>query len=222
MPQTILGLPGAVFWLWLSAFFYLIAIIFFWNPFRQEKTELLSAFFAFLVGMAAFHILLGAGFYWNELLLIHLGSFAAVTGAAFTFKFPLTALSRSSRRPLFYLALILGWLIIVWMLIFPHQTQTMLLLVLGYMIVVSGGIAGIYIIWNGFRAKENWVEVKCVGGGAGLITCCLAADLLVLFAGVSVLGEVLMALAPVILVSFIYFGRYMQRISEGPRISPSQ
>lgn len=218
----ILGLPVPVFWLWFSAVVYVIAILLFLPALRREKSELMVAFFAFLAGMAIFHVFLGAGFYWNQLLLIHLGALAALTGAAYTIKFPLTALAESKRKPLFYLTLLIGWSIIAWMLIFPHQTQTMLWLVLGYMIIVSGGIAGGYILWKGFKAKESWGKVKCIGGGAGLITCCLAADLLVIFAGVSVLGEFLMALAPVILILAIYLGRYLQKVSESSQLSPAQ
>ncbi|MDO8592208.1 MAG: hypothetical protein Q7R92_00375 [bacterium] len=211
MEQTIFGLPGEVFWLWFSAFFYIIAILFFLGPFRRERSsELMVAFFAFLAGMASFHILLGAGYYFNSLLLIHLGSFCALTGAAYTLKFPLTALRPNLRGPLFYSALIGGWLIIAWMLIFPHSTEVMLWLVFGYMILFSGGIAGLYIIWQGLKTKENWVRVKSIGGGVGIVTCCLAADLLVLIRGMSVLGELFMAIAPIILILSIYFGRYLK------------
>ena len=217
MTGIILGLPEAVFWLWFSASFYMVAIFFFLEPLRKERTELMLSFFAFLAGMAFFHILLGAGLYLNNMLLIHLGAFAALTGAAFTLKFPLTALSESKRKPVFYLALAIAWLIVVWLLIFPHEMKTMLWLVLGYMIVVSGGIAGFYIIWQGLKAKESWVKVKCLGGGGGLFTCCLIADVLVLLVGVSVLGEVFMALAPVILILAIYLGRYLQKVSESPK-----
>ena len=93
-------------------------------------------------------------------------------------------------------------------------TEIMLWIALSYMIVVSGGIAGISIIWKGFQQKETWAKIKGIGGGAGIVVCCLAADLLILLRGVSVLGEVLMAIAPVILLVAIYFGKYLQKISE--------
>ncbi len=217
MTETILGLPGVVFWLWLSASFYLTAIIFFLGPLRKERSELMYALFAFLAGMATFHVFLGAGFYWNNLLIIHAGIFAALTGAAYTLKFPLASLSESKRKPLFYLALAIAWLIVVWLLIVPHTTETMLWLALGYMIVVSGGIAGLSIIWKGFQQKETWVKIKCVGSGTGIIICCLAADLLVLLGGVSVMGEILMAAAPVVLIFAVYTGRYLQKKAENPK-----
>jgi uncharacterized membrane protein len=105
MTTTIFGLPGVVFWLWLSAFFYLLTMILFLKPLKKEKNELMLSFFAFLAGMAFFHVFLGAGFYLNNMLLIHLGAFAALTGATFTLKFPLIALAGPKRKPVFYLAL---------------------------------------------------------------------------------------------------------------------
>lgn len=215
MAETILGLPETVFWLWFSAFFYSAAMLFFLEPLLKEKNELMLSFFAFLAGMAFFHIFLGVGLYLNNMLFIHLGALAALTGAAFTLKFPLTSLSESKRKPVFYSALAIAWLIMVYLLIFPHEMKTMLWLVLGYMVIVSGGIAGFYIIWQGLKAKETWVKVKCIGGGGGLFICCFVADVLVLLVGVSVLGELFMALAPVILILAIYLGRYLQRASEG-------
>lgn len=211
MSKTILGLPGIVFWLWLSALFYLSAIILLLAPLRKEKNELLYALFAFLAGMAAFHVFLGAGFYLNNLLVIHLGVFAALTGAAYTLKFSLASFSESKKKLLFYLALSVAWLIVVWMLIVPHSTETMLWLAFGYMIVVSGGIAGLFIVWKGFQQKETWAKVKFIGSGAGIIICCLVADLLVLFQGTSVLGEILMAMAPVILITAVFYGRYLEK-----------
>jgi len=219
MTETILGVPGAIFWLWFSAFFYSIAVLFFWNPLKKEKTELMYAFFAFLFGMAVFHILLGFGFLWNSHFLIILGAFAALTGTAYTLKFPLTALrNHLARKILFYIALTIAWLIVAWLIIFPHMMETMFWLVFGYMILVSGGISGFYIVWTGFKLKERWLKIKCIGGGSAIITCCFVADLMFLLMGMSVLGEIFMALAPMILISSIYLGRYLQRRSENREI----
>lgn len=76
------------------------------------------------------------------------------------------------------------------------------------------------MVWQGIKAKENWAKVKGVGGGAGLITCCLVADVLVLWTlatGIKlavVSGHFFMWLAPIILILAIYLGRYLQRVSE--------
>jgi hypothetical protein len=225
MSANILGLPGAVFWLWFSALIYGIAIILILGPLRREKSELMYAFFAFLAGMAWLHLFIGAGTYWKQMLLSHIGFFGGLTGTVYTLKFPLLALSESKRKPLFYLALIVAWLIVVWMLIFPHKSPAMIWVGYLYMITTAGLISGFYIVWQGIKAKESWVKVKTIGGGAGVITCCLAADVLVLYTlatGIKlwiVSGHFFMWLAPVILILAIYLGRYLQRVSESPKVS---
>lgn len=210
--QTIFGFPATVLLLWLSAAFYIVTIVLLWKPFRRERNDLMVALNAFLYGMAFFHIFLGAGFYFNNLFLMHLGSFAALTGSAYTLKFPLSGLKQPFRQLGFYLALAIAWSLVVWLLISPHPLSAMISSVLVYMIIVTG-LAGIYTIWIGLRAKERWVKVKCLGGGAGMITCCLFADLLVLANGVTILGEILMSVAPVILLAGLFVGRKLQPAS---------
>lgn len=217
MPGTIFGFPGEVFLLLFSAFFYLVSIFFFLGPLLKEKTELMISLFAFLVGMAFFHIFMGVGFYFDSMLLIHLGAFAALTGSAFTLKFPLTVLDESKRKSIFYIVLAVAWLIVAYLLIFPHEMNVMLWLVFGYMIIVSGGITGVYIIWQGFKVKETWVKVKCIGGGSGLFLCCFIADIIVLLFGVSLVSEIFMMLAPVILILSLYIGRYIKKVSESQK-----
>lgn len=207
--QVIFGFPAVVFLLWLSAAFYFVTILLLWRPFSQEKSDLMIALNAFLYGMAFFHIFLGAGFYLNNLFLIHLGGFAALTGSAYTLKFPLSAFPQPWRQLGFYLALAVAWSIIVWLLIFTHPLSTMLSVILIYMIIVTG-IAGFYTAWIGIQAKESWVKIKCLGGGVGMLACCFIADLLVLLNGVTLLGEILMSVAPIILLAGLFLGHRLQ------------
>jgi len=178
------------------------------------------AFFAFLVGMAWLHIFIGAGIYLKQMLLSHIGFLGGLIGATYTLKFPLSALSEPKRKSLFYFSLILALLITLWMIIFPHKTSIMIWASYLYMITVVGLISGFYIVWQGIKAKERWIKVKAIGGGMSLITCCLVADVLVLYtlaAGIKLVvvsGHFFMWLAPIILIFSIYLGRYLQRISE--------
>lgn len=217
MSETVLGLPVSVFWLWFSALVYIIAILLFLPSFRREKTELMIAFFAFLVGMAWLHIFVGAGVYWKVMLWSHLGFLGGLIGAAYTLKFPLTALAESARRPLFYLALLVVLAIIGWMLVFPHKPSTMIWVGYLYMITIVGILAGGYMIWKSWQIKDIGLKVKGIGGGIGLLTCCFLADVLVLYtltAGVKlgiVTGHFFMWLAPIILIFVIYLGRYLRK-----------
>lgn len=213
----ILGLPVPVFWIWFSAIVYIIAIILFLPALRKEKSELMVAFFAFLAGMAWLHIFLGAGVYWKQMLLSHLGFLGGLIGVVYTLKFPLTAIAESARRPLFNLAILLALAIVGWMLIFPHQFSTMIWVSFLYMIITAGILAGGYMIWKGWQMEDIGSKIKGVGGGAGLLTCCLVADVFVLYTLVVevtlgvVIGEFFMWLAPIILIVALYLGRAFQK-----------
>lgn len=209
MSKQIFGLHAEVFLLWLSAFFYIFVLVLTAKTFLRERNNLMTSFFAFLLGMAVFHILLGAGKQWNNLSLIHLGSLAAVTGAAFTLKLPLSFASGYLKKYGLYTALAIGWAIIIAMFFFAHSELVMISWVFGYMILVSGGIAGLYIFLVGLDAAERRTRILCMGGGLGLITCCFFADILVVLLGVTILGEILMSAAPLIILgSFILSDRY--------------
>lgn len=199
--------------LWVSASFYIVTILILWGAFSKVKNELMTAYHAFLYGMAFFHIFLGLGLYLNNPFFINLGVFAALTGSAFTTKFPLSSFSPNISKAGFYSTLFVAWLITIYMLLFPQQLDIMLKVVLGYMILVAGG-SGLYTMYVGFKASESSVKVKCVGGGLGIVTCCLLADLMVLFQGVTVLGEILMSIAPVIMLSSLLIGRRLQTDSD--------
>lgn len=210
MTEIILGLPGDVFLLWLSASFYLVVILILLRSLHQVKNELMQAFNAFLYGMAAFHVFLGAGLYFNNSALIHFGAFAALTGSAFTLKFPLSSLSTLWQYLGFYLALAVAWGIILWALLFSVPIDLILKIVLAYMIIITGG-AGFYIIFVGIRSSDPAAKIKCLGGGLGMVACCFVADLLVFFRGVTMFGEFLMSVAPLIMLAGLFFGHRLQK-----------
>lgn len=213
-------LPVPVFWLWFSALVYLVSIGLFWSSFRRERSQLMNAFMGFLVGMAWLHLFIGAGLYWGQMFLSHIGFLGGLTGVAYTLKFPLSALSESKRKPLFYLGLTSAWLIVGWMLLFPHKPSTMIWVGYIYMITVAGLISSIYIIWRGIKARNTWVKVKGIGGGIGIMSCCFLADILVLYVlvtGISmgvVTGHFFMWLAPIVLIAFVFFGRILEKRSS--------
>lgn len=218
MSQIILGLPTAVFWMWFSAVVYITAIVIIWNPLRREKSELMYAFFAFLTGMAWLHVFIGAGVYWKQMLLSHIGFLGGLTGAVYTLKFPLSALSESKRKPLFYSALVIAWSIVALMLVFPHQNSTMIWDGYLFMIFTAGVAAGFYMVWWGIKAKERGIRIKGVVGGMGISTCCFLADVLVLYSlffgmqSTVVSGHFFMWLAPIILIAAVLYGRHLEKI----------
>ncbi len=216
MPEIILGLPMPVFWFWFSAVIYGIAILLIWKPLRREKSELMYAFFAFLAGMAVLHLFVGAGVFWQQMWLSHIGFLGGLVGAAYTLKFPLLALSEPKRKPLFYTALFSALLVVLWMFVFPHKALTMVWVGYIFMILTSGIVASSYIIWWGSKSTSGEAKIKGIGGGLGMFTCCLIADTLVLYTLffsthlLVVSGHFFMWLAPIILIFFVYLGRVLQ------------
>jgi len=203
----ILGLPGSVFFLWMSALFFTVTFLVFWKRFRDERDALTGAFTAFLLGMAIFHIILGAAeLYQNEALIL-LAILVAFIGSTYTLRFPLSELKEPWRSWIFYTVLAGTLIYMTAAILYSYPVGHVLTVVFWYMIIVSGGISGLYALKKGFEAKTQSARVKCIGGGAGIITCCLVADLMVIFAGVTIIGEVLMSVAPVILLGSVVHGR---------------
>lgn len=220
MPLTILGLPYGVFLLWMSAFFFLISSIIILKPLAETKEKLIQAFFAWLLGMGLLHLFLGAGFLWNITVLLHIGIFFGYTGSAYLLRIPLRGLIPRHEKVIFYTVLLIGWLIVAWMTVWPHlhTVKLMLWFLFGYMILVAGILPAFYLIWMGVKAKSKAVKVKGIGGGMGIISCCLLADLLVIFVFMSVAlwSEFFMALAPVILIAAVLYGRSLEKV-EAPQ-----
>jgi len=166
----------------------------------------------FLAGMASFHLLMGASMYWTNTTLAILAAFGAITGSAFLLKFPLLVLpSLAVRKSLFYGALAIGWLLMIWLLLFQGGLQTAMMTGAIYMIVVSGTISGFYIVWKGFHLEDPALKVKCIGGGCSILSCCFLAHLIVLTVGLNVFAKTFIVLAPVALIVVVYLARMMER-----------
>jgi len=219
MIDFLLGLPKGVALLWTSAFFFLASSIVILKPLLETRERLIRAFFAWLLGMGLLHFFMGAGFLLGTITLIHIGVFFGFTGSAYLLRIPLRGWWPNSEKVVFYLVLLAGWLIVAWMSIWPHlhDTKMMLWLLFSYMILVAGILPTIYLISAGIRARSRSVRVKGIGGGIGVASCCLFADLLVLFVfmGVAFWSEFFMAIAPVILIVAVLYGRSLEKREKG-------
>ncbi len=210
----IFGLPGSVFFLWMSAVFFTVTFLVFWRRYRGERDALTGAFTAFLLGMAIFHIILGAAELYQKEALILLAVLVAFIGSTYTLRFPLSEMKEPWRSWIFYTVLAGTLAYMAAAVIYSYPAGTVLTVVFWYMIIVSGGISGLYALKKGFEAKTQSVRIKCIGGGAGIMTCCLAADLMVIFAGVTIIGEILMSVAPVILLGSVAYGRRCEKSEQ--------
>ncbi|MDO8561699.1 MAG: hypothetical protein Q7S05_02630 [bacterium] len=214
MPLTILGLPYGVFLLLVSATFYFISSILILRPLFETKEQLIQSFFAWLFGMGLLHFFLAAGFFWDVNALLYIGMFGALTGSAYLLRIPLRGLWPRHETVVFYTVLLAGWFIIAWMLLASNYSlELMLNIMFGYMILVGGILPGPYLIWIGLKSENRAMKVKGIGGGIGVILCCLLADSLVLFVymNVSFWTEFFMTIAPIVLISAVFYGRQLEK-----------
>lgn len=219
------SLPTPIFWLWFSGLlFSLMTVLFFLVSYQKQKNELMTAFLGFLVGMASFHVLGGASMYWENPLLMYLGSLGAVTGSAFVFKFPLTsAVNKRVQQRLFFLVLVTGWLLVLAMLITNVDTITSMAWASIYMIMFSGSISGTYIIWKGFRLNDPDLKIKCIGGGCSIWFCCFLTHVIVLTIGMTGLAKFFMVMTPITLVASVFVGAQLSKnpTMPKPNVEPS-
>ena len=214
-------IPNEVFWLWLSGLvFFVMTAIFLAGPFRRDKSELMQGFLGFLGGIAWFHIWLGASMYWGSDFLAILASLGAVTGSAFLLKFPLLVIANEqTRKMIFYIALAIGWVLIAWLLLTSAPVMKAMMAGAIYMIVVSGGLSGFYIVWRGFHLQDPALKIKCIGGGCSVVLCCFFTHLIVLTIGMTIIAKTFMVLTPISMIGAVLIARKME---ERKGISPIQ
>lgn len=196
--------------MWGAGTFYLLGAVLFWRAFREDKGDLMTALFGFLVSMMAALFLMGAGEYRKVMLFGYLGAFAVLIGSAFMLKFPLAALPEKFRSTGFRIVFLAVLLLFAWMVVFPSGQKLMPQFIMWYMIVVNGVVVGFFIFFAGLVAKERWFKVKAIGGGAGIASCCVASHVASM-AGVVLLSAIFQFMAPLIIVISIFAGRYYQR-----------
>lgn len=207
--EIIMALPVPVFWFWISGLVFLCAtVILLVGPFRHDRSDLMNAFLSFLVGMTLFHLLGGAALYWNIPILMYVATLSTVTGSAFVLKFPLSSImSERVRNRLFYIALIIGWGMVAWLLLNSFQIDQVMAAGAIYMIIVSGAISGFYMLIESLKIGDPATRIKCVGGGSSIILCCLIAHLVILAIGFTILAQLFLTLTPLTLILSIYVAR---------------
>lgn len=211
--KMIYHVPEPVFWLWLSGVVFLImGILLIVGPYRKERTDLMNAFLGFLLGMGVFHILGGAAMLYMVPALMYIASIAAITGSAFVLKFPLNSIvNEEKRNTLFYVALLIGWGLIGYLLLNNATMDLVMNAAAIYMIVSSGLISGFYMIAHGFRINDPATKIKCIGGGCSIVFCCFVTHIIVLLAGLTIFAKVFMVLTPITLALSVVLARRFVR-----------
>ncbi len=210
MGPMILGLPFEVALMFASGIFYAICAAFLWKPLRAERNELISALFAFLVYQSLAMIFMALEMHTMNMLYSNLAALSILVGSAYMLKFVWSSFSSGVRRILFMLTLIALLGLFTWFMMTPERQMTLMHFVLWYDIVINGVIVGGAIIMLGIRTTEHWLKVKTLGGGSGVVACCVVANATML-GGAMLVSSVFQFLAPVVILSSLAIARKNQK-----------
>lgn len=199
-----------VFLMLASGVFYLICAFFVWKPFRQEKNELIGALFAFLLYQAVSMFFMGLEMQTMNMLYSNIASLAVLVGSAYMLKFPFSRFSEKTRRAAFLLSLIAALGIFVYFISTPMREMQLMNFTLWYDLVINGIVVGGSIIAIGIRTAEKWLKVKAIGGGSGVVTCCVVANTAML-GGAMITSSIFGFLAPVVILVSLGLARKKQK-----------
>lgn len=215
MPLTILGIPTVIALMWVAALsFGICAVLFYLYVFRKEpRNEMTITLFAFLINMVLTLTFMGFGMYLNNILLIDLGALSFLVASVFMLRFPLTAFPMNIRNGIFYFMLFLSLMLFVWIVISPTGFNAIIPIITWVNLGLNGLVTGFFVFVVGLKAKERWLKVKATGGGLGVMTCCVAAEVTFL-AGSAFLTGLFNFIAPIILTISVLLGRHYQQKSQ--------
>ena len=205
-----LGYPVEISVMVLAGIVYLVCAAIVWGPMRKERNELIGALFAFLVYQALSMILMSVGVETMNMSLENLSALAIFIGSVYMLRFPFSYFGAAMRRILFSLSLIGVFVIFAWFISSPEREMQLSHFITYYDIIVNGLVVGFFMFRAGIVAKNNWVRVKALGGGAGVASCCVVSNVASL-GGFFTLSSLFAFLAPVIIVFSLITGRRIQQ-----------
>lgn len=199
MYPMVMGFHLDVLLMLVSGIFYLICALVLIKAIRREKNELLNALFAFLLYQAFAMFFMGMEMHTMNMVYGNIASLAVFVGSAYMLKFPLSKLSMQTRRILFLLILVAALAVFAWFMQTPERQMSLMHFVLWYDLVANGIIVGGSIIFFGIKAAERSAKRKALGGGSGVVSCCIAANSAML-GGAMLTSAVFQFLAPVLIL----------------------
>ncbi len=203
---TIWGMSLSAFLMVVSGIFYLICALFIWKTVRREKNELLNALFAFLMYQAIGMFFMGLNMQTMNATQGQIASLAVFIGSAYMLKFPFASFSASVRKVVFYLSIAVVIGLFGWFMTTPDRQMALMNFTLWYDIIVNGLVVGGSIIIFGLGAKERIIRIKSIGGGTGVVSCCVVANSAML-GGAIITSSVFQFLAPVVILTTLALNR---------------
>ena len=214
MSMMVFGFPLDIV-MFASALFYLVCAAIIWKPFREEKNELIGALFAFLVYQALAMFFMGMEMSTMKMIYANLSGLAILIGSAYMLKFPFARFSEGTRKMLFALSLLVVLSLFVWFVSSPSREMMFGHFAIWYDVVVNGIVVGFFMLFVGLRAKESWLRIKAIGGGTGVASCCVVANIAML-GGALAVSSVFQFSAPIIIIASIVAGRKKQNRALPP------
>ncbi|MDQ3075508.1 MAG: hypothetical protein M3Q34_00020 [bacterium] len=211
MGPAILGFSFEAFLMMLSGVFYLFCAGLLWKSVREEKNELVGALFAFLVYQAINMFFMGYHMHAHSMIYSNISALAIFIGSVYMLKFPLSSFSKGTRKAVFLLSLAVVLAIFIWFMQTPERQMDLMKFSLWYDIVVNGFVVGGFMIYLAIRTTEKWLKVKALGGGTGVISCCVVATGSML-SGAILTGIIVSFFSPIIILGSLIFAR--QKIKD--------
>ncbi len=199
MGPLVWGVHLNVIFMIASGVFYLICAIAIWKPFRREKNELVGALFAFLVYQAISMFFMGVEMKTMNIMYSNIAALSIFIGSAYMLKFPFSRLAEKTRKTIFSLILMVLLAVFVWFMQTPERQMDLMHLVLWYDLVANGIIVGGSILIFGFKTSETMMKTKAIGGGTGVMSCCIIANMAML-SGALFTSTIFAFLAPVFIL----------------------
>jgi hypothetical protein len=135
-----------------------------------------------------------------------IASLAVFIGSAYMLKFPFASFSASVRKVVFYLSIAVVIGLFGWFMTTPDRQMALMNFTLWYDIIVNGLVVGGSIIIFGLGAKERIIRIKSIGGGTGVVSCCVVANSAML-GGAIITSSVFQFLAPVVILTTLALNR---------------
>jgi len=191
-----------------SGIFYLLCAYFVWKKMRQENSELIKALFAFLVYQTIGMFFMGLQMYTMNPLYAKISSLAILVGSAYMLKFPFSVFSAWTRKILFMLTLVGSIALFAWFMQTPALQMALMKFSLWYDLAVNGVVVGGTIIVFGVR--NAMYRVKALGGGSGVVSCCVVANASML-GGAVLASSFFQFLAPLLILGALFIGKRASR-----------
>lgn len=206
MGPMILGFHLEVFLMLTSGIFYILCALLVWKSYKKEKNELVGALLAFLVYQAINMFFMGLEMYTMQMIYSNIAALSVFIGSAYMLKLPFGSFSKGTRNIIFFSTLIIVLGIFIWFMQTEEREMSLMNFILWYDIVVNGLVVGGFMILLALRTTEKWLKVKALGGGAGVVTCCVVSSGAML-TGAIVTGSVFGFIAPVVILTSLFLAK---------------